>query len=61
MPLFNMKNEQFEFCTVVILQRFDLFKKGEINSDVLRNLAALIGISTVIEVIFRLLIDNSEL
>ena len=53
--------EQFEFYTVVVLQRFDLIKKREINSDVLRNVAGLIGISTVIEVIFRLLIDNSEM
>jgi len=53
--------EKFEFYTVVVLQRFDLIKKREINSDVLRNVAGLIGISTVIEVIFRLLIDNSEM
>jgi len=45
----------------VILQSFDLIEKGEINSEVLRNVAALIGIYTVIEVIFRVLIDNSEL
>jgi len=45
----------------VIFKSLNLIKKGEINSVDLRNLAALTEISTVLDVILRLLIVNTKL